>query len=207
MAGEETGKDEAGEGRKFNETAAITLEKRKEGVGRERSLFELYGWTIILHIEVSTVGVTVVMTMGFHLQLRWKRKQQEQRLVQPKEIVEANRKSKVWKRCSKSIEGIEGRAGEESGDEGWRSMMEIKKGMGDVEREEWRGMMVNGLDVAVKQDKIQRRGEVRTSEEWEMQSKAPEILAREDYGKERRKRELREMGEAVRLAKNNKNKD
>ncbi|KAH7818296.1 uncharacterized protein MONOS_9963 [Monocercomonoides exilis] len=95
----------------------LSVERRKKGVGRGRGLFELYGWTIILHIEVRTVGVTVAMTVGFYVQQRRKRKQQEQRLVQPKEMVELNRKSKVWNGCSESIEGIEGRAGEESGDE------------------------------------------------------------------------------------------
>ncbi|KAH7831365.1 uncharacterized protein MONOS_13971 [Monocercomonoides exilis] len=119
------GEDVAGKGKKFNATTAIICGKEKE-------------W-------VRTVGVIVVArTVGFHVRKHRQRKQQDQRLVQPKEMAEVNRKSKVWNGCSESIEGIEGGAGEESGDEGWRSMMEIKKRMGDVETEEWREKCVLG---------------------------------------------------------------
>ncbi|KAH7825535.1 uncharacterized protein MONOS_12255 [Monocercomonoides exilis] len=99
-AGEVTGKDDAGKGRKFNETAAITLDRRMEGVGRGLCLFELNGKTIILHIEVRTVCViVVVMTAGFYVLKRRQRKQQDQRLVHPKEMAEEKQKSKVWSGC------------------------------------------------------------------------------------------------------------
>ncbi|KAH7831659.1 uncharacterized protein MONOS_15296 [Monocercomonoides exilis] len=98
--GEETGEDDVSEGKKFNETAAITLERGKEGIGRGQSLLELNGKTIILHIEVSTMCViVVVITVGFHVRKRRQRKQQDQRLVHPKEMAEEKQKSKVWSGC------------------------------------------------------------------------------------------------------------
>ncbi|KAH7832785.1 uncharacterized protein MONOS_16904 [Monocercomonoides exilis] len=69
----------------------------------------------------------------------WQGKQQQRWLVQPKEMEETKRKNKVWSGCSESIKRIEGGAGEESGEEGRRFAMEMKKGMEDVGREKRRG--------------------------------------------------------------------
>ncbi|KAH7826644.1 uncharacterized protein MONOS_17379 [Monocercomonoides exilis] len=76
--GEETVEDDAGEGRKLNETAAISLERRKVLAGG---------------------GAFVAMSVGFHVRKRLQRKQQDQRLVHPKEMADEKQKSKVWSGC------------------------------------------------------------------------------------------------------------